>query len=192
MIIVGISGKRGTGKTLLATILNKKYGFVDIPFAAELKSKVRSDFGLTIEHTDGYLKETPTEFNATPRDMMIKYGQFFRQFDPMYWVKKTFDKIQNVSTFYSGNKTDLRFVVSDVRFQNEANFIKSKGGILLRLERKPELNIYKTVSTDVSETDLDNYTRFDYVLGEDFNINPSSLEGFATSIMDSVTSQVRV
>lgn len=198
MILIGISGKKGSGKDLLASFLKQKYGFMNVPFASELKKKVREDFNLITEHTDGLLKEKPTEFVErrvhaingmivrteywTPRTIMIEYGQFFRQFDPNYWVKKTFDKIDSMNLFKG---PDLRFTISDVRFKNEADYIKSKGGLLVRLERKPELNIY-TPSDDISETELDDYTGFDFKLHKDMNLIPEHLSKFADHIMESV------
>jgi hypothetical protein len=200
MILIGISGKKGVGKDLLASILAKKYGFVNFPFAEELKSAVRRDFNLTKEHTDGELKEGNTQYIKnilppdagpedtvlatmwTPREIMIKYGQFFRQFDPNWWVNKTFDKINAIPCFISNNSL-LRITISDVRFKNEADYIKSQGGILVRLNRPIDLNIYKTVSTDISETDLDNYKGFDLVLPQEYNIDPTDLDSFADAVM---------
>lgn len=198
MILIGISGKKGSGKDLLASFLKSKYGFVNIPFAQELKAAVRKDFNLTLEHTDGSLKESRTQYQNgtliqgslvprywTPREIMIAYGQFFRQFDKDYWVKKTFDKIQAIKMFQLyGNKAKVS--ISDVRFRNEADYIKNQGGYLIRLERKPELNIYKEQSTDLSETDLDKYQDFDRIVTEDLNIIPDDLRVAADNIMNQI------
>lgn len=198
MVLIGIAGKKGSGKDSLASYLGSKYGFVNIPFAKELKSAVRRDFGFSLDHTDGMLKESKTQYVSnvvhavngmvirtehwTPRDIMIAYGQFFRQFDKDYWVKKTFDKIQEIRMFHNYG-SDSRVTISDVRFKNEADYIRSQGGILVRLERKPELNVYKDVSNDISETDLDDYKNFDLTLPEESNINPEDLSKFADGIM---------
>ncbi len=71
----------------------------------------------------------------TPRDIMIQYGQFFRRFDKDYWVKKTFDKIQQIRTFQNYG-ADVRISISDVRFRNEADYIKQQGGLLVRLTKR--------------------------------------------------------
>lgn len=190
MIILGLSGKRGTGKDTLADILVKKYGFIKLPFAEALKEGVRRDFNLTRDHTDGALKEVELEeyMGYTPRSIMIDYGQFFRGFDSDFWVKKVFDKIKFVQQQCDmvAWENPLRVVISDVRFTNEADYIKENGGLLARLERKSELNIYKTEITDASETDLDDYSRFDFTITKDFNLTPKSLEKFADNIMNSI------
>jgi len=200
MILIGISGKKGVGKDLLASFLKQKYGFVNIPFAHELKAAVRRDFGFTLDHTDGALKEQPTSFFReiisqestdprseywTPKEIMIAYGQFFRQFDRNYWVKKTFDRIQQIRMFQNYG-ADQRVSISDVRFRNEADHIKSQGGILVRLERKPELNIYKEESMDISETELDDYQGFDFVCPKQSNIVPKDLELFSDFLMNNI------
>lgn len=187
MILIGISGKKGTGKDLLASFLKNKYQFVNLPFAAELKYAVREVYRLTTDHTDGYLKETPvTALNGfTPREAMIDEGCLRRKYNPNFWVEAVFDKIQKIKLF-GRHDNDFRVCISDVRFKNEADRIKREGGYLVRLERKPELNIYKELSTDISETELDNYERFDFKLGADENIAPEDLEKFADDIMASL------
>jgi hypothetical protein len=202
MLLVGISGKRGVGKDLLASYLNKKHGFINLPFAGELKEAVRQDFDLTLAHTDGELKESSTKylkritpdlagaltvFEAwTPRQIMIEYGQFFRQFDSLWWVKKVFQKIDSLNSYketanYPG---ELKVSISDVRFKNEADYIKQQGGIIVRLNRLKELNIYKGQLNDVSETDMDDYKGFDLELSEMKNMIPQQLEEFADVIMN--------
>lgn len=197
MFILGISGKRGAGKDLLANILGYQ-GFKNHPFAGVLKERVRQDFGLSKEHTDGALKETPilkmpkvtskpigfgvTETKIeywTPREIMIAYGQFYRQFDTMFWVKKVFEKIRTLSD-------QALVTISDVRFINEANYIKEQGGKLIRLERNPSLNIYKGVITDASECELDDYKGFDYTVPAERNETPQDLERVAEKVRNLV------
>lgn len=190
MILIGIAGKRGTGKDLLASFFKQKYGFINIPFAQELKESVRRDFNLTKEHTDGGLKEHVTNYKPfSPRDIMIAYGQFFRQFDKLWWVKKTFQKIGLIDSMHPSPQ-DVRVTISDVRFKNEADYIKEQGGILIRLERKPELNIYKGISTDVSECDLDDYEGFDFRMSANENINPQDLSDLSYTVMETVLSEI--
>lgn len=58
------------------------------------------------------------------------------------------------------------WIITDTRFQNEADAIKRKGGVVVRLERSG----IKPINSHPSETGLDNY-RFDYIID-----NSSSLE----------------
>jgi hypothetical protein len=168
-MIIGVSGKRGTGKDTLAAILVER-GFQKVSFAKPLKAHVRQFFSMTEEHTDGSLKEiVDPRYGLSPRQIMIDVGQFYRRYDPLFWVKQAFRDLPTLAA------------ISDVRFINEADYIRKEGGIVVRLERKPELNIYKGVLTDVSETQLDNYA-FDEVFGEEVNITPADLRRFADSL----------
>jgi hypothetical protein len=174
-MIIGISGKRGCGKDTLAGFM-AEHQWKQKSFAAELKKRVRDDFELTTVHTDGAMKELPTSYKRqlddgyyTPRDIMIRCGFYYRSIDPLYWVKLV----------YKDAKDADKIVISDVRFKNEANFIKERGGVLVRLERDKHLNIYKGDINDPSEIELDDYGQFDHVLPAHLNKELNDLKDFA-------------
>lgn len=192
-MLIGISGKRGVGKTLLATVLKEKHGFEVFSFAEALKTHCRTAFGLTEEQTDGKLKEESTNIPRlwvtgpqgsvpvsywTPRELMIAVGQFYRGIDPDFWVKRI---MRDAAASSLGT-------IHDVRFKNEAGHIFQAGGILVRLERDPALNVYKGTSTDSSETELD-AGPFHYTLSAKWNINRGSLEIFAKEILRDMQSK---
>lgn len=181
MLVIGISGKRGSGKSLLCDVYLKPRGFHVFSFADPLKEDVRRAYGLSKEHTDGNLKETLSSKlgGATPRAAMIAEGELRRRFSEsgLYWVKKLFDdKIKLL-------QEHAWAVISDVRFKNEASYIRQQGGYLIRLERSKSLNCYKTSLVDASETELDDYP-FDLRLTEDKNITPQDLEIFSDKVME--------
>lgn len=176
--LVGISGKKGTGKTLLGGIL-KYHGFKIFNFADSLKGWTQQLLNVGIEYTDGEHKESKVERlnNLSVRDFMIDFGQLMRKFsaDGMFWVNKLYDR-QLASL-----PDNSLVVIPDVRFPNEADFIRDKGGIIVRLERSLELNIYKTEGTDASEVSLDNYN-FDVLCPALKNKTPQDLEKLAYEI----------
>lgn len=177
-ITLGLSGKRGSGKDALASKLIA-LGWEKVSFAGELKQRVRDDFNLTVEHTDGSLKEVPCGYindegkELTPRDIMTTCGQYYRSIDPMFWVKSAFRRV---------TKNEIegirKLVVTDVRFPNEANFLRQHGAIMIRLNRYPALNIYKTELNNISETSLDNYS-FDCIIPPENNVDLADLERHA-------------
>jgi hypothetical protein len=79
------------------------------------------------------------------------------------------------------------WIVTDVRFPNEADAIKNRGGILIRINRnslskdKIKNAIEKTngylPAEHESETALDNYNKFDYIVE-----NNSSIEELINKI----------
>jgi hypothetical protein len=187
--IVGISGKRGVGKSLLCNPYLKARDFQIYAFADPLKEDVRRFYGLTRDHTDGKLKEEPCHKlgGRTPREAMIAEGLLRRQFSEngMYWVYKLFeDKIKKVPE-------NTLIAISDVRFKNEANYIHKQGGYLVRLDRKLELNVHKGLINDPSENDLDDYN-FDLRLTEAENITPQNLERFADRILECIAKSRKV
>lgn len=175
MILIGISGKRRTGKTTLAEILAKTYGFTHLSFAKVLKQEVRDKFGLTQCETDGANKESIIpSLGITPREVMIRWGQAVRGIDPNYWVKQVQAEILGATQAQLG-----RYVISDVRFINEADWIRRHGGNLIRLERDESYT--GTNIDDPSETQLDGYF-FDYVVASEANCKLQDLETTAKGI----------
>lgn len=170
MQIIGISGKAKAGKDLLFSSMQED-GWVKASFAAELKARVRRDFNLTEEHTDGVLKDVKLErLNwFSPRELMIDYGTgLFRKYDSNYWVSRAF------------NLGDGKFAFTDVRFPNEADAIKKNGGRLIRLERHASRDQMVSAETRLSqsETALDSYKHFDFVLPAELNATPEHLAQF--------------
>lgn len=180
-VILGLSGKRGSGKDALASKL-APLGWERVSFADELKKKIRLDFNLTSEQTDGKLKETPCGYinedgvELTPRDIMTLCGKYYRAIDPMFWVKQAFKHVNE-----SVSDVTRKIVVTDVRFTNEVEYLRDRGAFIVRIDRDPALNIYKIPLTDFTETSLDNYT-FDYKITADHNVDFADLEREAKAL----------
>ena len=196
-IIFIISGKKATGKDLLGTYL-RYYGFIRVAFADALKRMVRQLFKLTVEQTDGALKEHPTKYirpggkMVTPRRIMIEVGQFFRSFDPDWWVTQAIELI-------NGNDAGSRIYIPDARFPNEIvrlKELKDAVVVTIRLNRSiSERNkIYPGCENDkdTSETALDSYGHFDYALEAEKNHTPQDLERFAAKVVDDVTQSLSI
>ena len=186
--VIGVSGKKGAGKDMFfnhvkAMAPNAKR----VAFADYLKHITRQQFGLSIDQTDGNLKEKSTKYVKvnpspfskdiplvywTPREIMIDLGQFYRSIDPLFWVNKAFQVIKSYP-----QRTIA--VITDVRFENEADLIKGYGGTMVRLQRSNKMRegVYPGCSndTDISETSLDNYEKFDFIVPENRNENPQQL-----------------
>lgn len=174
-LLIGISGKRGSGKDLLGAILSSQEGFTRFKFASVLKRHCQQFFGLTEEQTDGALKEAvDPRWKKTPRQIMIEVGTFYRVFDENFWVDKILSQAVDCE----------RACITDVRYRNEAERIRAVGGVIVRLERDPLLNIYKDtpVIDDKSETDLDSYEP-DFLITEDRNRTAADLEKFAKGVL---------
>lgn len=182
IMIIGISGKMGSGKDTFAELLSeythKNYGitFENKKFAYNLKKIVSILTGVSIEDTmsrTGKLKYLE-EWDMTIGEMQQKLGTeaIRNNIHSDAWVLSLF-----------GTYTDDDFwIVTDVRFKNEANMIKEKGGVLIRLNGDPEKcrEAEKRNLEHQSEIDLDDYEGFDYVFD---NVPPiSNLHTFVEKI----------
>ena len=142
MKIIGIVGKFESGKTTLARMMAKQFPSNNvsvIAFADALKLMIVNADICTVKEV--FVEKTPFS-----RMIMQKIGTgiFRDQVDENFWVKKLDEAI-------SGANQEL-VIVHDVRFLSEAKYIKSKGGILIRITREG-----KTGDDHRSETEQDSF-----------------------------------
>lgn len=139
---VGLSGKAGSGKDTAADYLVEKYGFVKFAFADPIKDGLQAMFNLDYEMLYGSLREAKLEdLQTTPRIMAQTLGTEWGRnlIHPDVWVialqRKITDYIE--STLAITPDADIKIVVSDVRFENEASWIRQGlgGGIVVHVER---------------------------------------------------------
>tara|TARA_Y100001978_G_C23650049_1_gene412921 strand:- start:747 stop:1301 length:555 start_codon:yes stop_codon:yes gene_type:complete len=137
-------------------------------FADTLKELCIDVLGLTYEQCYGTDEEKNSTTNInlsdavfdtmrnrkmTAREVMQYVGtDFFRRIYPNVWVDSTIRKIKKDKSFLS--------VVVDCRFPNEIEGIRQAGGKVVRLTR----NIFGDEDLHPSETALDKYDEFDYVI----------------------------
>ncbi len=158
-ILIGLSGKKYSGKTTAANYL-EGHGFIPLAFADPLKAAAREIFDLSNEETNGELKEEVNPYwGVTPRQLLQRMGTEAMRgtFGPDIWIKALFAKVDR----YQSTGLQPDFVVSDVRFKNEADAIRARGGYVVRIER-PMIQPHNP-DTHASETELDGYD-FDRVI----------------------------
>jgi hypothetical protein len=127
--LLGLTGYAGSGKTTATTEL-VKLGWKNVKMAGVLKDMARVLFvsaGVDPDSClDGNLKETPLKelMGKTPRHVMQTLGTEWgrRCIASDIWVNLA--KSQCVSFLENG----FDVVVDDIRFDNEADMIKSIGG----------------------------------------------------------------
>jgi dephospho-CoA kinase len=148
-MIVGISGKAQSGKDTIGEYLVKKHGFIRIASADALKRIAMRTF-----NWDG-------EKDAKGRKFLQDLATAVRGYDPDFWINITFKEIERQNkeenNVYSATyRKDKNFVITDVRYKNEADYLMRAGAILMRIERAGiELFDHE------SETQLDSYENFD-------------------------------
>lgn len=130
-IVLGLAGRKGSGKTAVANLLVQEYGAVKSSFAEPLKQMLRT-MGLTQDQLWGNSKEIP-DFEIlhgkTPRHAMQTLGTEWGRvhISPDLWAK-LWAKMALVDQ-------PTLTVVEDVRFSNEVAAIRSVGGLVLGIQR---------------------------------------------------------
>lgn len=147
-MIIGISGKSQAGKDTIGNYLVEKHGFYRVASADALKRIARNIFGW-----DAIKDEKGRKF-------LQDLGCAVRGYNPTYWIDETLAVIKRQSNYGAKN-----FVITDVRFLNEAEIIKNAGGTIWRVQRNGI-----ALLNHISETELDDYRGFDRVIPNDGTI----------------------
>lgn len=118
MKIIGIAGKARTGKDTIANHLVEKHGFVQLAFADPIREIV---YFLCSAQTLPDDKEEPIyPAGVSQRRMMQDIGDMGRRWHVDYWVQQLEDTLKTW-------EPDTRVVISDIRYENEANWIRKRG-----------------------------------------------------------------
>jgi len=167
-MLIGLVGKKQAGKDTFGQYLIQQYGFQKRAFADPIKECCQLLFHLREEQLhDAILKETiDTRWNQTPRQIMQMVGTdlFRNHYDPDFWIK-SFEQ-----WYHNSSSSSTHVVCTDVRFPNEAECIRSLGGVLVQIIRPTIL------STDLHESEQ-------CIIQADYRImNDSTLENFHDKI----------
>lgn len=127
-MIIGLTGKAGVGKSAVAKVLVKDYGYICAPFAEPLKDMLAA-IGLTHDELYGDKKEVVNpNYGVTPRHMMQTLGTEWgrgligRDIWVEAWRRSLYRKYQNNN-----------IVVDDIRFPNEVAAVRALGGKVVNL-----------------------------------------------------------
>ena len=137
-MIIGMTGPKGSGKDAVASILASGHGFYHLKFAHALKEMMRAllyscDLKLdTIERMiEGDLKEEPHHLllGQTPRRAMQTLGTEWGRdtFGRSFWINIIGQRIKALPA-------GADIVVSDVRFDNEAEMLRRLGAYIIGRE----------------------------------------------------------
>jgi hypothetical protein len=139
MIIIGIAGKARSGKDTTAQYLRDTPQFEPMSFAAPIKHAIQQMFNLNERHMNGDLKEVKLPFiNKSPRELFQTLGtEWGRELiHPELWLHVASITVQQLQQTYLAQGTNLPGIVfSDIRFNNEAAWIRKQGGRIIHLLR---------------------------------------------------------
>lgn len=154
-MLIGFSGKKGSGKSYFSDYLVNNKLFIKLSFASPLKEITKILFNLSDEDVKDPIKKEliNPKFNASPRELMQWLGtdimreEFNKKFNysGSIWIDSVKDKVK---TLLDNNKD---VVIDDVRFQNEVDMIHSLGGIVINLRNDLDNTLTNSTSTHSSE-----------------------------------------
>lgn len=138
MILLGLTGPAGCGKDTVADLLRIHHSFEKIALADPIKRGLEAMFGWQKHQwLDREWKErVQPEIGFSPRKAMQTLGTGWgRNLNDEIWIKVCTQRINKLMGTYMfhGHKG---IVVSDIRFENEADMIRKNGGILIHLSRQ--------------------------------------------------------
>jgi hypothetical protein len=156
-MLVGVSGYAGSGKDTVGRILSDEYGFTRVAFADKLKELalvLNPRVAEAVAELDGwteakklaYVREYLQLLGSSARDILFS----------SVWIEAAMRDLDIDANHY---------VFTDVRFHNEADAIRERGGLVIRVTRP---NI-APVNRHISEVALDHY-KFDAYIENDGTI----------------------
>lgn len=158
--LIGVMGRKQSGKDTLAEHLVEEYGFVRYAFADPIKLACKAAFGFTDEQCWGKEKEVVDPFwNITPRKVFQIFGTELFQFE----LPKHAPELADIGrTFWAYTfarwyeqhivkDSNLRVVITDVRFPFEADLINRLGGTIVKVVRSSIVS----VDMHASEIEMD-------------------------------------
>lgn len=153
MTVVGISGKKRSGKDTMADVFVEE-GFERHAFAEPIKTAAQTIFNLTDGQVDGDRKEELDPYwDRTPREIMQHFGTdaFRETYGEEVWVDSLIQRLRL--------RLPSAAVVKDVRFPNEVTGLQERAGAkVIRIDASERLD---HDDSHASETALDGYDGFD-------------------------------
>jgi hypothetical protein len=196
-MIIGCSGKAGSGKGELAKIAKEEFGATIVSFASGVKEEVGEfldKYEVCWEHRHLYGSQADKEATLCCRlDGIELFDQWFLEFADRH-ARITSGESQRIFAYFTPRvllqyygteyrraqdsnywadkglrkcRGDGLFVIDDVRFQNEAAAVIAAGGILIRVERP---GVYCSTPNHPSETDLDQWTDWHAIINNDLDL----------------------
>ena len=148
-MIIGLAGKARAGKTTAADYIAAKHEIHSYAFADPLKAAACQLFGITPQMaygTGGYDREQiVTQWGISVREMLQKLGTecMRMNFGADFWTKRA----------EIAADQHRHLIISDLRFDNEAAWVKSKGGIVINITRESCLNSQHASEMGINEYD---------------------------------------
>lgn len=171
--IIGIMGNIGSGKNYIAEQILlpelNRYNTTETMFIAFADHfKVHAICFENLDYDKVFIKKDINTRNNL-QQLGTELGR--DKFGEDIWIKVVYNWIKVHSS-----RNIKRFIITDVRFENEINFIKNIGGIIIKIyapdrnkekllqEAENDLSIIENISNHSSELFIEKYIHYDYIV----------------------------
>lgn len=137
--LIGLHGKAQAGKDTTGKYMSWLCGYPTYAFAEPIKVLINNLFGWDERHSNGELKEIVDPYwGISPRYAYQTFGTDWGRnlINSDIWLMKAMRT-------YEQNKS---LIITDVRFENEADWIRQNGGIVVHISRESALQVNKHIS----------------------------------------------
>lgn len=168
--LIGIHGRKRSGKDTAGRIIQAKTGFNMDSFADPIRKFGFNTFGITEENRENLIES----IGFTGRQVLQLVGtEIGRQLTPRFWIESLKHR----------NHEMVGLIITDVRFDNEASTIKDCDGIILKINR-PSLEV--NIDTHTSEMPIDD-KYVDYQINNDCSLEDYEhrVDTWITNILNS-------
>jgi hypothetical protein len=128
--LIGIAGKARAGKNTLADFLQAQYGGYQYSFANPIRAMLKAGFGVDLDtdYWNAKKEEVIPAIGRSPRELMQTLGTQWgrRTVHPELWLILATGVL---------NARGPGMIVSDIRFENEAAWVRKLGGTVIHLYR---------------------------------------------------------
>lgn len=151
-MIIGLTGKSGSGKDTAAAYLVRELSFTRVAFADKLKEAAREIFGFSWQQLHGAKRDEVDDYwEMKPSTVLqllgtecVRDGFANTPVGEDIWIKAALrDRLRGID-----------YVFTDVRYPNEALALTNIGGRILRITRPEHAS---TRAPHASETAMDSY-----------------------------------
>lgn len=134
-ILIGLAGAARSGKTTAAKHLATEHGFIHYAFAQPLKAMLAEGLNLSAAQLEGAEKEAPLPWlGKSPRELLQTLGsEWGRELvHRELWLRVARQNLDNLAECFPQAPG---IVISDVRYEDEAAFVRERGGVLVHILR---------------------------------------------------------